>query len=484
MTGIVQMKRLATIEAFEERLGELGLSDVLGVDADVEPTGPLSAPFTIDDASAGSRQVGNRFTVLPMEGWDATLEGRPTDLVRRRWRRFGQSGAKLIWGGEAVAVHPDGRANPNQLLLDADTAPAIAELRRELVEAHAERFGRTEDLVVGLQLTHSGRWSRPQGSPRPRIVRSHPELDLRVPAEDTHSLTDAELDDLVTDYVTAATRAGEAGFDFVDIKHCHGYLLHELLGAVDRPGRFGGSFEHRTAFLRHVVEGIRSAVPGLAIGVRLSAYDFAPFVADDDGVGTAIDGAGRASFAFGGDGTGTGVDLTEPHQFLDLCHTLGIGLVSVSAGSPYYNPHLQRPAYFPPSDGYAPPNDPLLDAARMIAAAAELTRAHPGVAIIGSGYSYLQQWLPHVAQRVLRKGGATSIGIGRGMLSYPELPADVLAGRPLRTNLMCRTFSDCTTAPRSGLISGCYPIDPLYRGLPERGTLATIKRRAGRRIRR
>ena len=138
----------------------------------------------------------------------------------------------------------------------------------------------------------------------------------------------------------------------------------------------------------------------------------------------------------------------------------------ITAGSPYYNPHVQRPAFFPPSDGYTPPEDPLVGVARMIAATAELARAHPEVAIVGSGYSYLQQWLPHAAQHAVRTGGAASVGIGRGMLSYPHLPADVLAGRPLETSRLCRTFSDCTTAPRNGLVSGCYPARRLLQGSP------------------
>src|SRR5213592_1930015 len=102
-----------------------------------------------------------------MEGWDGTPQGEPSDLTRRRWRRFGLSGAKLIWGGEAVAVRHDGRANPNQLLLHDGTLADLAALRELLVTAHREQFGSTEDLLVGLQLTHSGRFARPNDKRRP-----------------------------------------------------------------------------------------------------------------------------------------------------------------------------------------------------------------------------------------------------------------------------------------------------------------------------
>ena len=99
--------------------------------------------------------IGNRFCILPMEGWDGTPDGRPSDLTVRRWRNFGLSGAKLIWGGEAVAVRHDGRANPNQLVINEATLGDLASLREVLVDAHREQFGANSDadLLVGLQLT-------------------------------------------------------------------------------------------------------------------------------------------------------------------------------------------------------------------------------------------------------------------------------------------------------------------------------------------
>ena len=483
MTDITQIKRLRTLGEFTARLSELGIDDLIGADTEVEPGGALAQPFTVTDASVGDLTVGNRFCALPMEGWDGTTDGAPTDLVTRRWRRFGESGAKLIWGGEAVAVHPDGRANPHQLVSSDATTEALASLRTGLIDAHAEAHDSTDDLVIGLQLTHSGRWSRPHGDPLPQSAHTHGELDRRQGVGAAEVLGDGQLDELVERFIVAAERAHQAGFGFVDVKHCHGYLLHELLSGYERPGRYGGDFEGRTAFLRAVVAGIRQRVPGLAIGVRLSAYDLVPFAADADGIGAPVVGA-EADGAFGADDTGTGIDLTEPHCFLDLCETLGIGMVCLTAGSPYYNPHAQRPAYFPPSDGYAPPRDPLIDAAVMVEATARLTRAHPNLAIIGSGYSYFQQWLGHVAQHQVRTGAITSVGIGRNMLSYPWMPADLLAGAELRTRLVCRTFSDCTTGPRHGLISGCYPLDEHYKDLPERRELVAIKRKVGRRVRR
>lgn len=455
-----QVKGLATINALRQRLVELGIDDQLPLADEVDPGGILATPVDV----GGGLRSPNRFAILPMEGWDAEPDGRPSDLVRRRWARFGASGCGLVWG-EATAVRPDGRANPNQLVLDRTTVGEIAELRGLLDAAQ----------VAVLQLTHSGRWSRPAGAPQPRTAYAHPLLDRRVGATAASVLSDGELDDLVVAFVAAAGLAAEAGFDAVDVKHCHGYLLHELLTAHDRPGTYGGDLAGRTRFLRAVVDGIRSAAPGLAVAVRLSVFDLVPFVAGADRVGVP-EADGPYRYAFGGDGTGLGIELAEAHAFLDQLAALGVGLVATTAGSPYTNPHVQRPAYFPPSDGYLPPEDPLVGAARQVSATAALAAAHPHAALVAGGLSYLQQWLPNAAQAIVETGGAGLVGIGRMALSYPHLAADVLAGRPLETRLVCRTFSDCTTAPRNGLVSGCYPLDPFYKERPERVELGRVKR--------
>jgi 2,4-dienoyl-CoA reductase-like NADH-dependent reductase (Old Yellow Enzyme family) len=463
-----QVKRLATAAELRARTAELGIE--IPVDDQVDPAGPLATPVAFTDTSAGSFTAPNRFAVLPMEGWDGSPDGAPTDLVRRRWDRFGQSGAGLVWG-EATAVRHDGRANPHQLVIDASTVAGLADLRARLAPGQ----------VAGLQLTHSGRWCRPDGAPAPRTAYAHPLLDGRVAAGPADCFTDDELDALAADYVRAAVLAAAAGFDFVDVKHCHGYLLHELLSARSRGGRYGGDLDGRTRFLHTVVAGIRSRAPQLAVAVRLSAFDLVPYVPgpDDTGVPERLpDDDGAYPYAFGGDGTGLGIDLTEAHAFCAGLTELGIGLVSITAGSPYYNPHVQRPAYFPPSDGYRPPEDPLVGVARQLAATAELAHEHPGLTVVGGAYSYLQDWLPNVAQAVVTRGDATMVGLGRMMLSYPTLAADVLAGRPLDTRSVCRTFSDCTTAPRAGLVSGCFPIDPFYKEHPDRVVLTRVKRDA------
>lgn len=470
-----RINSLKTAAAFAGHLSELGVElpfdEMLASGSDA----PLAQKFT----GAGV-EVGNRFAILPMEGWDGTTDGRPTDLTRRRWRNFGLSGAKLIWGGEAVAVRHDGRANPNQLVLNRETLPEIAALRDELVTAHRERFGRTDDLLVGLQLTHSGRFARPNDKARiePRTLYRHPVLDAKFGiTDDRPILSDDEISRLIEEFVASAVLAQKAGYAFVDVKHCHGYLGHEFLSSVDRPGKFGGNLDNRTRFVREVVSGIRAAAPGLHVGVRLSVFDFVPFQPGPNGTGVPTDNPSARAYAFGADETGVGVKLDEPAKFLEVLDSLGVRLICTTAGSPYYTPHVQRPATFPPSDGYQPPEDSLVGVARQVNAVAALKARFPQLALVGSGYSYLQEWLPHVGQRVVRTGMADFIGLGRMVLSYPEMPADVIEGKPLARKKICRTFSECTTAPRNGMVSGCYPLDPFYKARPEYGQLLELKKR-------
>lgn len=466
-----RVAQLKTAADFRNRLAELGAELPFDDKVEAGPASPLAQAYRRE-----RDVIGNRFCILPMEGWDGTPDGHPTDLTRRRWRNFGLSGAKLIWGGEAVAVRHDGRANPNQLVINDATLADISGLRDILLAAHREAMGSTDDLLVGLQLTHSGRFARPNSKPEPRVVYRHPLLDERFRVHDDRAiLTDDEIARLVDDYVRSARLAHKAGYAFVDVKHCHGYLGHEFLSAVDRPGRYGGSLDNRTRFLRDIVAGIRAEAPGMEIGVRVSVFDFYPFQPGPDSIGIAASNESPYRYAFGGNGLG--IDLTEPSAFLALLERLGIELVCTTAGSPYYNPHIQRPAAFPPSDGYLPPEDPLVGVARQIDATARLKAAHPKLAIVGSAYSYLQDWLPHVGQRTVRDGRVDFVGLGRMVLSYPELPADVLAGRALDRKRICRTFSDCTTAPRNGLVSGCFPLDPFYKSHPEHAQLLQIKGR-------
>ncbi|HEY2952717.1 MAG TPA: hypothetical protein VGK40_09050, partial [Verrucomicrobiae bacterium] len=524
---LTRIPSLKTVTEFRSHVAALGL-DLPCEDTIVTgPDSPLTKP--VNTVSLNGKTIGNRWAIHPMEGWDGTSTGGITDDVRRRWQRFGESGAKLIYGGEAMAVRPDGRANPNQLIIDDKNKAGLAELREILLRAHQERCGRTDDLVIGFQLTHSGRFCRPNDKARwePRVAYRHPILDRKFNVTtDAQVFTDAEIERLIEDYVAAAKIAWEVGADFVDLKHCHGYLLHEFLSAFTRPGKYGGSFENRTRILREIIAGIRAGGNKIELGVRLSAFDFVPFKPDPAGSQPGKLGPGVPEdfsrclpyrYAFGvNQNNPIEPDLSETFQFVELCAQLGVKILNLSAGSPYYNPHIQRPAAYPPSDGYQPAHDPLIDVARQISAVRRikatlpvrveslnrsiveselraaastlqpfnpstlqrLNTSTPPPILVGTAYSYLQEYLPHVAQYVVRHGWTDLVGLGRMTLSYPRILAEAVEKGSLTTKFICRTFSDCTTAPRNGLISGCYPLDKHYSAKPEFQKLKEIKRAA------
>jgi NADPH2 dehydrogenase len=488
---LTRIPSLKTVADFRKHIAALGLDLPCEDQIVAGSESPLAQP--VNNVSINGKTVGNRWAIHPMEGWDGTTTGGVTDDMRRRWQRFGESGAKMIYGGEAMAVRPDGRANPNQLVIIEENKAGIASLRETLVKAHQERHGNTEDLVIGFQLTHSGRFCKPNDKKRmePRVAYRHPILDRKFNVtSDTQLFTDAEIELLIQDYIAAAKVAWETGADFVDIKHCHGYLLHEFLSAFTRPGKYGGSFENRTRILREIVSGIRADGNKIEIGVRLSAFDFVPFKPDATraepgrlGPGIPDDFSHCLPYRYGfgvNQNNPVEYDLTETFQFARLCGELGVKILNLSAGSPYYNPHIQRPAAYPPSDGYQPAHDPLIDVARQINAVRLIKAQAPkNLVLIGTAYSYLQEYLPQVAQYVVRNGWTDMVGIGRMVLSYPEIFVDATAKGAITNKLICRTFSDCTTGPRNGLISGCYPLDKHYSAKPEFQQLKEIKKSVG-----
>jgi NADPH2 dehydrogenase len=480
---ILRLGAVREVQRFQDHLHSLGLK----IPCDCELRHGLDSPLR-QPLVRGGLQIGNRIAIQPMEGWDALPDGNPSENTIRRWQRFGQSGAQLIWGSEAVAVCHEGRANPHQLVIAPHTHAGLAKLRATLRQAHRETTASDKAPLIGLQLTHSGRYCRPNlhDRPEPKILYHHPILDRRVGLSDESPvLTDGQIAAIIEDFHHAARGAADLGFDFVDIKHCHGYLGHEFLSAHTRPGPYGGSFENRTRFLREIVAGIRAGAPQLRIAVRLSAFDTVPFRADPNlsapgkmGLGIPEPHEHLVPYRWGfgvNSNCPTEIDLTETKKFLALLEDLDIHLVNLTAGSPYYNPHIQRPALYPPSDGYYPPEDPLIGVARQMEAARQLKSQFPNLIIMGTAYSYLQDFLPHVAQAAIRLGWVDLIGLGRMTLSYPGILLDAVEGRAIQHRLVCRTFSDCTTAPRMGLPSGCYPLDEHYKSSPMAERLKSTK---------
>jgi NADPH2 dehydrogenase len=426
---------------------------------------PLLQPLEL-----GGRRVGNRLAIQPMEGCDGEPDGSPGELTYRRYQRFGGGGAKLIWG-EAAAVVPEARANPRQLVINAANAASIEKLLLTARRAHIASNRADADLLVGLQLTHSGRYSYW----RPLLAQHDPLLDPRTVADPSTRrvvgpeyplLSDDELDRLQDHFAEAAALAYRIGFDFVDIKQCHRYLLNELLSARSRPGKYGGPLENRTRFIRDLVARIRSENPGRIIATRLNVFDGVPFQTAEDGLGISCPFSTPVHSAWGTDPNDPSEpDLAEPIALIGWLRDLGISLINVSIGNPYASPHLLRPFEYPPPDGYNTPEHPLIGVDRHFRLTAAIQSAYPDLAVVGSGYSWLQMFAFEAGAANVAAGRASFVGIGRGALSQPDFGVRIANGEPLDRKRVCRTFSYCTALMRSKhnelgqFATGCPPFD-------------------------
>ncbi len=440
----------------------------VGLQADLSP---LAAPMVV-----GGRTLGNRLAIQPMEGCDGTLEGAPGELTFRRYERFGAGGAKLIWG-EAAAIVPEARANTRQLLASETHLADLARLVEVCRMAHRKHWGDDSDLMIGLQLTHSGRYS----VPRPILAQHDPLLDPRTILDkatgtradlNTPLLFDDAIDRLADAYSAAARLAYRAGFDFVDIKQCHRYFLNELLAARTRPGKYGGSFENRTRFIRDLVARLRSENPDGLIGTRLNVFDGIPFQTngkDAPGIPCSFETPVLSAWGTREDDPFQ-ADLTEPLKLVGILKDLGVSLLNVSMGNPYASPHILRPYEYAPVDGYLSPEHPLIGVDRHFRLTKAIQRAYPDLAIVGSGYSWLQAFAFQAGAWNVARGRVRLVGIGRASLSMPDFGAHVLRGEPMDQKRICRTFSYCTALMRSKhhplgqFATGCPPFDKTVYG--------------------
>lgn len=443
-------------------------ADAAKLGHDLKATSDLSPLFQPIDV--GGRRVGNRFCVQPMEGCDGTPEGFPDELTYRRYVRFGAGGAKLIWG-EATAIEEPARMNPRQLLINETTMSALEKMLADCRQAHVDAGYSTADLLLGLQLTHSGRYSHKT----PLMAMRDPILDLvtidkatgKLVAADKPVLTDSELERIGELYVTAAIRAAKIGCDFIDLKQCHRYLLSELLAAKIRPGKFGGSLENRLRLVLDVIRAIRSECPDLVLATRMNVFDGIPFKGQGDefvGQPIAVSLPVETSFGAVADDPSQ-LDLTEPLDVVRRLVDAGIGLVNVSLGNPYACPHYVRPAEMPPVDGYHAPEHPLLGVLRHFEATAAVQKAAGNVPVVGSGYSWLQDYAFEAGAANVRDGRCQFVGLGRGSLSQPDFAANLEKHGALNRKTVCRTFSYCTNLMRTKdhpwgqYATGCPPFD-------------------------
>jgi len=412
---------------------------------------------------AGFR-VGNAMAIHPMEGCDATQDGRPDELTWRRYERFAAGGAKLVWF-EATAVRQDGRANPRQLWITRDNVSDYARLLEKIRLVHRERWGTADDLLEPMQLTHSGRYSYPS----PSIVYHNPFIDKKsgVP-QDYPVIADDELERLEDDYVAAARLGVEAGFRAFDIKVTHGYLLSEMTGAKTREGRYGGPLENRLRFIGNVIGKIRAALPSRPLlCMRLGCFDGVPYFRSAvNGTGVACDYPTPYPYGWGVDvNDPLREDLTEVKQAIRQFREWGVAMINVSMGSPYYNPHIGRPFEKPDEGNYEPPEHPLLGVDRHFRIAGELQRSFPDLPMVGTGYSWLQKYAINAGARNLAEGNIRFVGIGRGALAYPDFAADALEKGDLDERRVCKTLTFCTflmrqkNHPLGQFPTGCPPFD-------------------------
>ncbi len=394
------------------------------------------------EVKIGSKTAANSIAIQPMEGCDGTADGRPAELTLRRYDRFARSGAGLIWA-EAVAITPEGRANPRQLWLTRDNLDEYKKFVAGIKETCMRENG--FEPVVIMQATHSGRYSKPEGVPAPLIAYNNPIFEGDKPIAAERILSDDYLYGLIDKFGASASLAEQAGFDGVDIKCCHRYLNSELLSAYTRKGDFGGSLENRTRLLRSGVAAAQAATGSdFIVTSRLNVYDgFAyPY-----GWGVR-------------EGEGTEVDLTEPLELVRVLHQeMGMKLLDVTIGNPYFNPHVNRPYDGGP---YVPSEHPLEGVARMAHCVAEIQRANPELKVISSGLSYLRQFSANLAAGELENGVCSLAGFGREAFAYPDFPQDIFKKGAMEPNKCCIACGKCTELMRAGSTAGCVIRDEVY----------------------
>ena len=451
--------RLSSVDDLKELSGRLGLD----VDA-VEDVSILAEPV-----QAGGLLIPNSLAVHPMEGCDGDSDGRPGKLTVRRYERFAAGGAGLIWA-EATAVVPEARANPRQLWLNEKSKDSFAAMAKRMREVAAESMGAGHRPVIVMQLTHSGRYSKPKGTSQPMIPQRDPYRDPLAPQpapdpnrpskipDDWPLVTDEYLDGLVDDYVEAARIAFEAGFDAVDVKSCHGYLINELLACHKRAGKYGGSFENRTRFVLDVVDKIhRELGEDKAVVTRLGVYDAIPY---PYGWGVDKDDYSKA-------------DLTEPKKLISLLQQRGVKLINITIANPYYNPHVGRPFNEAIVGGYEEPEHPLAGVARLLNLTGEIQKEFGDIAIVGTGYSWLRTLFANVAAANKAKGLVSLAGAGRMAFAYPDFAKDVLTTGRMYPEKVCVSCSACTQIMRDGGMTGCVVRDnEVYGPIFERGRMS------------
>lgn len=386
------------------------------------------------------KEIPNRVLFQPMEGCDGEENGAVGELTRRRYLRFAKSGAGVIWF-EATAVTAEGRANPRQLYINDETAESYKSLVAEIKETAMRECG-FEPLVI-VQLTHSGRFSKPNGTPEPVVAYRNEHWEIGRENQPYTVATDEYLSTIPDAYAKAAALAEYAGFDGIDVKCCHGYLFNELLSAYNREGAYGGSFENRTRLYFDCIDAVKGSVDNIFVTTRFNACDCFPY---PYGYGVAEN---------------NDIDLTEAKRIIEILKSKGVELVNITLGNPYLIPHINRPCINSPEDGN-------IGMKRIRSVTAELKNAFPDMAFAMSGLTFEGENAVDYAENMLLEGIADFMGFGRMTFAYPEFFRDYLANGCLEKGKVCLKCSKCTELMRAGTVAGCPVRDaeaymPYYR---------------------
>lgn len=386
----------------------------------------------------------NRIVVQPMEGCDAAENGAPGELTKRRYDRFARSGAGLIWV-EAIAIQKQARAKPNQLRITRENLDEFKRLTEQIRETSLQVNGFAPKLV--MQAAHSGRYSNPNGYPEQIIAYNNPLFEKDAPIDPARIISDSALEQLEEDFGLAAAMAEEAGFDGVDVKCCHRYLLSEFLSAYTRPGKYGGSFENRTRLLRNSVASAQASTSrDFWVTCRMNVYDGFPY-----------------PYGFGVEEQGSlEPKLDEANRLIGILHREhGVNMIDVTIGNPYVTPHVNRPY---DRGNYVPDEHPLEGVARLMECSRQIKESNPEVLVIGSGFSYLRQFSSHLAAGAVKEHWCDMAGFGRQFYAYPDFIQDLRKQGEMDPRKVCVSCGECARLLRAGACAGCVVRDSgLYR---------------------
>jgi 2,4-dienoyl-CoA reductase-like NADH-dependent reductase (Old Yellow Enzyme family) len=440
-----------TLENLQNKLKELNLNLPISRNVNI-----LQQPVKTDKIF-----IPNRLSIQPMEGYDANLDGTPGTLTLRRYKRYAKGGAGLIWL-EATSISKECRSNPHQLMLDGSNVKKFRDFIlkiRDICNKTLKSMGFQHDCVLILQLNHSGRYSKIDGNKFPIRAYQNLELDnaLGMSQDIGTIISDAELEKVEEIWTEKALLARDVGFDGVDIKSCHGYLISELLTARNRSdSEFGGlSLEKRSKLLLNIIRKLKSITndnSNFLITTRLGIYDGTPY---PNGFG--IKNEENQIFP-------APVDLSEPLKLIKLLYNLGIKLVNISVGNPHYKPHLTRP-YDTPIKGALLPNEhPLYSVNRILNLTKLIKQQIPDdMVIIGSGYSYLRQFAGFIAAGMVLNNNLDICGFGRMAFANPNFPKQIFHHGSIDKNSVCIACSKCSELMRMGKNIGCVIRDSKYR---------------------